>query len=188
MIRLSSAVVVLTLALASAGGMFAYLKSRHTGPVLTNVETQNLFADDALQPTAELWLPLSSASDTFQASGSLATLRVNEQVFITLPSGNSYPLRLDRRSTELDVEQLFATVDPNGRPGFALLTIGAKRMYGTLNTPEGVYELLGTQTNFRLKRSVDIDIDRRKGPDYIVRERSEEEIVRPENNVGPQLP
>ena len=185
--RSRSAIVFLTLMLA-AGGVFAYLKWGNIEPVLTNVETQDFFADDALQSPAELWLPLSSESDAFQASESLATLRVNEQVLITLPSGNSYPLRLDRRSKGRDVEQLYATVDPDGQSGFALLTIGAERVYGTLNTPEGVYELLGTQTNFRLKRSIDIDSDRQKGLDYKVRERLEEEIVRSKNNQGPQVP
>lgn len=179
---------VLVLALASVTGLLLYFSAGHIESALMKIKTQNFFADDASQSPAELWQPLSSAQDRFHTNLSLATLQVNEQILITLPSGNSYPLRLDRRSKGQDVEQLYATVDPDGQSGFALLTIGAERVYGTLNTPEGVYELLGTQTNFLLKRSIDIDLDRQKGLDYKVRERSEEAIIRSANNKRSQVP
>ena len=151
-----------------------YFSATRTSSPIATLQVQQDSVQDVVKPLAALWQPLSSESDQYQASDVLATLKKDERVAITLPSGNQYSLRLDQRSSDYGVEQLLATVDPEGLPGFALLTLGEERIFGTLNTPEGVYELVGTQANFILRRAVDVDADRRQGEDYRIKELSAE--------------
>lgn len=192
----SRTTIVVLAGLALVGGLGVYLNAPETSLSLGLSQTQPDRAEGALeqepkqvlkpQPSV-LWQPLSSESDKYQASDVMATLKEDEQAIITLPSGSQYSLRLDRRSSGEGVEQLLATVDPEGLPGFALLTLGEERMYGTLNTPEGVYELVGTQTNFTLRRALEIDGIRRQGPDYKIRERSPEQPATAEKKQMPTV-
>jgi hypothetical protein len=147
-----------------------YFSATRTSSPIATLQVQQDSVQDVVKPLAALWQPLSSESDQYQASDVLATLKKDERVAITLPSGNQYSLRLDQRSSDYGVEQLLATVDPEGLPGFALLTLGEERIFGTLNTPEGVYELVGTQANFALRRASDIDAARRQGEDYKIKD------------------
>ena len=54
--------------------------------------------------------------------------------------------------------------------GFGLITQVGDSLVGTLNTPEGVFELFGGSTNLRIERASDIDGPRREGIDYRIRE------------------
>ena len=168
-----STIVVLAL-IVFVGGLWVYMSTPKTARGVVDPQTQSVLSQDRGQDAVVLWQPLSAESERFQASDGLASLQQTEYALITLSSGNQYSLRVDRRSSDQGVEQLLATVDPDGLPGFALITMGEERMFGTLNTPEGVYELVGTQANFILRRAVDVDADRRQGEDYRIKELSAE--------------
>lgn len=188
----SRTTIVVLAGLALVGGLGVYLNAPETSLSLGLSQTQPDRAEGALEQVLKpqpsvLWQPLSSESDKYQASDVMATLKEDEQAIITLPSGSQYSLRLDQRRSGEGVEQLLATVDPEGLPGFALFTLGEERMYGTLNTPEGVYELVGTQTNFTLRRALEIDGIRRQGPDYKIRERSPEQPATAEKKQMPNV-
>ena len=92
------------------------------------------------------------------------------QTSLTLESGNTYALELRSTQKRDGVDQHFAMVDPNGTPGFAMITVRENTVLGTFNTPEGVYEMFGTLQNFQLRRARDIDGVRRMGTDYLMRD------------------
>ena len=171
--KLSPSTVVVLAGLAFVGGLGVYFSIPETSPSIVAPQAQKA----PFQEAVALWQPQSSGSGNYQASDVLATLQKDERAIITLPSGNQYSLRLDQRSSDKGVEQLRATVDPDGLPGFGLFTLGEERMFGTLNTPEGVYELVGTPTSFTLRRAVDVDAERRQGKDYKIKPVSQEEAL-----------
>jgi hypothetical protein len=106
-----------------------------------------------------------------RAASFVSELTENGNSAITLDSGNTYAIRLNSSREENGIQQLYTTVDPNGRPGFGLITLRGGSIVGTLNTPEGVFEIFGTQKNFRVVRAIDVDGPRRLGADYMARER-----------------
>lgn len=167
--KLSRSTIVVLAGLAIVGGLGVYLSDPETSPSAGLPQAQKAPLQERGQESVALWQPQPSGSGNYRASDVLATLQEDEQAVITLPSGNQYTLRVDRRSSDEGVEQLLATVDPDGLPGFALFTLGEDRMFGTLNTPEGVYELVGTVASFTLRRAVEIDAARRQGEDYKIK-------------------
>lgn len=183
--KLSRSTVVVLAGLAFVGGLGVHFSIPETSPSIVAPQAQKAPFQERVQEAVALWQPQSSGSGNYQASDVLATLQKDERAIITLPSGNQYSLRLDQRSSDKGVEQLLATVDPDGRPGFALFTLGEERMFGTLNTPEGVYELVGTQASFTLSRALEIDAARRLGEDYKIKDSSAEALVAQEKKQMP---
>ena len=175
--KLSRSTVVVLAGLAFVGGLGVYFSIPETSPSIVALQAQKAPFQERVQEAVALWQPQSSGSGNYQASDVLETLQKDERAIITLPSGNQYSLRLDQRSSDKGVEQLRATVDPDGLPGFALFTLGEERMFGTLNTPEGVYELVGTQASFTLSRALEVDAARRIGEDYKIKPVSQEEAL-----------
>jgi hypothetical protein len=184
-VKLSRSTVVVLAGLAFVGGLGVYFSIPETSPSIVAPQAQKAPFQERVQEAVALWQPQSSGSGNYQASDVLATLQKDERAIITLPSGNQYSLRLDQRSSDKGVEQLRATVDPDGLPGFALFTLGEERMFGTLNTPEGVYELVGTQASFTLSRALEIDAARRLGEDYKIKDSSAEALVAQEKKQMP---
>ena len=178
-----STIVVLAL-IAFAGGLWVYLSTPKAGRGVEQ-QTQRAVSQDSDQYTAALWRPSLTEPQRYQTSDVFTSLQQTEYASITLPSGNQYPLRLDRRSSDQGVEQLLATVDPDGLPGFALITMGEEQMFGTLNTPEGVYELVGTPESFTLRRASEIDAARRLGEDYKVKGGSDEALLAQDTKQAP---
>jgi len=88
---------------------------------------------------------------------------------LALPTGSTFELSVNAIERNSGVEQIFATVDPNGQPGFGLITVKNQQVVGTFNTPEGVYEMFGTRDNVQIKRASEIDGPRRLGTDFMVR-------------------
>lgn len=183
--KVSRSTIVVLAGLAFVGGLGVYFSAPETSSSVVVPQAQEASVQERVQEAVALWQPLSSESSNYRASDVLTTLQKDEQATITLPSGNQYSLRLDQRSSDGGVEQLLATVDPDGLPGFALFTLGEKRMFGTLNTPEGVYELVGTQADFTLKRASEIDAARRLGRDYKIKDSSAEALVAQEKKQIP---
>ncbi|MGB0187925.1 MAG: hypothetical protein ACPF9H_04805 [Aequoribacter sp.] len=183
--KLSRSTVVVLAGLAFVGGLGVYFSIPENSPSIVAPQAQKAPFQERVQEAVALWQPQSSRSGNYQASDVLATLQKDERAIITLPSGNQYSLRLDQRSSDKGVEQLRATVDPDGLPGFALFTLGEERMFGTLNTPEGVYELVGTQASFTLSRALEIDAARRLGEDYKIKDSSAEALVAQEKKQMP---
>ena len=183
--KLSRSTIGVLAGLTFVGGLGVYLRAPEI--VLSEVTStaQQELAQKAEPKAVALWQSSSSNPDGYQASPALLTLQEAEQAIITLPSGNQYSLRVNQRSSDQGVEQLLATVDPEGLPGFALFTLGEERLYGTLNTPEGVYELVGTQASFTLRRASDIDAARRLGEDYKIKDSSAEALVAQETKQVP---
>jgi hypothetical protein len=176
-VKLSRSTIGVIAGLTFVGGLAVYFSTPKISPHSVAPQAQEASVQDGVTQLAALWQPLSSESDKYEASDALATLQEDERALVTLPSGNQYPLRVDQRSSDQGVEQLLATVDPDGLPGFALVTMGKEQIFGTLNTPEGVYELVGTQANFTLRRASDIDARRRQGEDYKVKSSSAEALL-----------
>ncbi len=177
--KLSRSTIGVFAGLTFVGGLGVYLRAPEVVlSEVTSTAPSELTQKAEQEPeTVALWQSSSSNPDGYEASPALLTLQEAEQATITLPSGNQYSLRVDQRSSDQGVEQLLATVDPEGLPGFALFTLGQERLYGTLNTPEGVYELVGTQASFTLRRASDIDAARRFGEDYKIKDSSAEALV-----------
>jgi hypothetical protein len=169
-VKLSRSTIGVLAGLTFVGGLGVYLRAPEV--VLSEVTSTapSELAQKAEPKAVALWQSSSSNPDGYQASPALLTLQETEQATITLPSGNQYSLRVDQRSSDQGVEQLLATVDPDGLPGFALITMGEERMFGALNTPEGVYELVGTPASFTLRRASEIDATRRQGEDYKIKD------------------
>ena len=88
---------------------------------------------------------------------------------LVLPTGSAFELAVNAVERNGGVEQIFATVDPNGQPGFGLITVKNQQVVGTFNTPEGVYEMFGTRDNVQIKRASEIDGPRRQGTDFMIR-------------------
>ena len=175
--RLARSTIVVLALIAFVGGVWVYFSAPETSTSAVVGQAQKNPLQETAFKAVSLWQLSSSNPDSYQASDVLSTLQANEQALITLPSGNQYSLRVDQRSSDQGVEQLLATVDPDGLPGFALVTMGKEQIFGTLNTPEGVYELVGTQANFTLRRASDIDATRRQGEDYKVKSSSAEALL-----------
>jgi hypothetical protein len=135
-------------------------------------EQQNSSSASAISGLAAtpLWSQSEAAEPAYTLLSPLGSLREGERTLISLPLGGQYTLEVNTTEFGQGVQQIMGTVDPDGMPGFALFTIGEDRLFGTLNTPEGVYELVGTQANFTLRRAQDIDGERRLGTDYKVKE------------------
>ncbi|MDG0979993.1 MAG: hypothetical protein P8O79_09690 [Halieaceae bacterium] len=142
-------------------------KALHLSP-----EQQNSSSASAISGLTAtlLWSQSKTATSAYTLQSPLGVLREGERTLISLPSGSQYTLEVNTTEFGQGVQQIMGTVDPDGLPGFALFTIGEDRLFGTLNTPEGVYELVGTQANFTLRRAQDIDAERRLGTDYKVKE------------------
>ena len=185
--KLSRSTIVVLAGLTFVGGLGVYLRAPEVvlSEVISTTPLELAQKVDQDPEAVALWQSSSSNPDSYQASSALLTLREADRASITLPSGSQYSLRVDRRSSDQGVEQLLATVDPDGLPGFALFTLGEERMFGTLNTPEGVYELVGTQANFTLRRAANIDAARRLGEDYKIKDSSYEALVAQETKQAP---
>jgi hypothetical protein len=186
-VKLSRSTIVVLAGLTFVGGLGVYLRAPEVvlSEVISTTPLELAQKVDQDPEAVALWQSSSSNPDSYQASSALLTLREADRASITLPSGSQYSLRVDRRSSDQGVEQLLATVDPDGLPGFALFTLGEERMFGTLNTPEGVYELVGTQANFTLRRAANIDAARRLGEDYKIKDSSYEALVAQETKQAP---
>jgi len=186
-VKLSRSTIGVLAGLTFVGGLGVYLRAPEAvlSEVISTTPSGLAQKSDKESGAVALWQSSSSNPDGYQASPALLTLQETEQATITLPSGNQYSLRVDQRSSDQGVEQLLATVDPEGLPGFALFTLGEERMFGTLNTPEGVYELVGTQASFTLRRASDIDAARRLGEDYKIKDSSAEALVAQETKQVP---
>ena len=185
--KLSRSTIGVLAGLTFVGGLGVYLRAPEVvlSEVISTTPLELAQKVDQDPEAVALWQSSSSNPDSYQASSALLTLREADRASITLPSGSQYSLRVDRRSSDQGVEQLLATVDPDGLPGFALFTLGEERMFGTLNTPEGVYELVGTQANFTLRRAANIDAARRLGEDYKIKDSSYEALVAQETKQAP---
>jgi hypothetical protein len=85
---------------------------------------------------------------------------------LKLPSGGVYNVVVNTRDREADMSQLYVTIDPDGTPGFGLITIKNQYVVGTFNTPEGVYELFGAFGSEKLMLASEVDGARRQGVDY----------------------
>lgn len=123
---------------------------------------------------APLWVKTAGAdgSNQYELAANLSELSPSESFLITLPSGSSYELRIDEVSQNDQVFQSKTRIMGPTMEGFGLLTQVGDSLVGTLNTPEGVFELFGGSANLRIERASDIDGSRREGIDYRIREPS----------------
>ena len=119
-----------------------------------------------------LWVKAVGAdgSNQYELAANLSELTPSESFQITLPSGASYELRIDDVSQNDQVFQSKARIIAPNMEGFGLLTQVGDSLVGTLNTPEGVFELFGASAKLRIERATDIDGARREGVDYRIRE------------------
>ena len=134
-------------------------------PAVINSPSASVASGVAASSAAPDRAPRSESASTSMVDQLFAHGRSN----LVLPTGSAFELAVNAVERNGGVEQIFATVDPNGQPGFGLITVKNQQVVGTFNTPEGVYEMFGTRDNVQIKRASEIDGPRRQGTDFMIR-------------------